>query len=140
MINNVRDGNATGWRLESSLREFPNITPIEFWFEHPIHRVDSGAFLKALPAQGSFAAGKMKNSRSKSGEEANSDFRRAFDILCMGSDSVAIKDIAEYLELAPKTIYGRVDRMEEEFKIEKKRVYRLEPLEDKDLEPDLPGE
>lgn len=140
IINNVRDGNATGWRLESSLREFPNITPLEFWFEHPIHRVDSGSFLKALPAQGTFAAGKMKNARSKSGEEANADFRRAFDILSMGDNSVAIKDIAEYLELAPKTIYGRVDRMEEEFKIEKKRVVRLEPLENNDLEPDLPGE
>ena len=58
----------------------------------------------------------------------------------MGGDSVAIKDLAEYLDLATKTIYGRVDRMEEEFKVEKKRVYRLETLENKDLEPDLPGD
>lgn len=140
IANNVRDGNATAWRLESSLREFPNIVPREFWFEHPVHRVDDGSFLKALPAQGSFAAGKVRNSRSKSTDEANTDFRNAFDALCMGGDSVAIKDLAEYLELAPKTIYGRVDRMEEEFKVEKKRVYRLETLENQDLEPDLPGD
>jgi len=82
----------------------------------------------------------MKNNHSKSGENANADFRRAFDILCMGSDSVSIKDIAEYLELAPKTIYGRVDRMEDEFKIEKKRVIRLKTPEDKELEPDLPAD
>lgn len=35
--NNVRDGGATAWRLESSLREFPNITPVNFWFEYPLH-------------------------------------------------------------------------------------------------------
>jgi hypothetical protein len=46
IVNNVRDGNATAWRRESSLREFPNIIPLEFWFEHPIHRIDTGAFLK----------------------------------------------------------------------------------------------
>ena len=135
--NNVRDGNATGWRLESSLREFENFRPVEFWFEYPIHRLDSGSFLKELPAQGSFAAGKIKNPHSKSSEEANTAFRHAFDILCLGDDSVAIKDLADYLELAPKTIYGRVDRMEDEFKIEKKRVYRLETLKDQALEPDL---
>lgn len=30
--NNVRDGQATAWRLESSLREFENIEPLNFWF------------------------------------------------------------------------------------------------------------
>ena len=40
IANNVRDGNETAWRLESSLREFPNITPVNFWFEYPIHKVD----------------------------------------------------------------------------------------------------
>lgn len=37
--NFVRDGNATGWRLESSLREFPNIVPVLYGFlqngKHP---------------------------------------------------------------------------------------------------------
>ena len=37
----------------------------------------------------------------------------------------------------PKTIYGQVDRMVEEYKLEKKRVYRLETLKNIDLEPDL---
>jgi len=30
--------------------------------------------------------------------------------------------------------------MEEEFKVEKKRVYRLETLKNLDLEPDMPGD
>ncbi len=134
IINTVQDGNATGWRLESSLREFPNIKPREFWFEYPIHRVDEGEYLKAMPATGSFEAGKMKNKHSKTSETANEDFRRAFEIAGMGADSVPIKDLASYLELSEKTIYGRVSRLSEEFKIEKGQVIRLEPQENQDSE------
>ena len=52
IANNVRDGNETAWRLESSLREFPNITPVNFWFEYPIHKVDDKGTLGAMPATG----------------------------------------------------------------------------------------
>ena len=45
-----------------------------------------------------------------------------------------------YLKLAPKTIYGRVERMEDEFKVEKKRIYRLETLKNQEVEPDLPSD
>jgi RecA-family ATPase len=51
--NNVRDGNATAWRLESSLREFPNIVPVNFWFEYPTHRIDNSGELDAAYAEGS---------------------------------------------------------------------------------------
>ena len=40
--NFVRDGHATAWRLEGSLREFAPFKPINLWFEFPIHRVDNG--------------------------------------------------------------------------------------------------
>ena len=75
--NNVRDGNATAWRLESSLREFPNIQPVKFWFEYPVHRVDSGDLLGGMPAQGSPQAAKVNNPRSKSSCEAADEFRTA---------------------------------------------------------------
>ena len=131
ILNNVRDGRATAWRLETSLREFPNITPVEFWFEYPIHRVDSGEYLKAMPAQGSFAAGKVKNKHCKTGEEANEDFRNAFYVLCMGKDSVPISDMAEYLDFENGTVYSRVKKLRKEFKIEKGNVIRLKALENK---------
>ena len=49
--NNVRDGDATAWRMECSLREFANFKPVNFWFEYPIHRVDT-QFLDAAHAYG----------------------------------------------------------------------------------------
>ena len=48
----VRDRHATAWRLESNLREFENIEPLNFWFEYPIHRVDEEGILGSRPAQG----------------------------------------------------------------------------------------
>ena len=88
--NNVRDGNATAWRLESSLREFPNIQPVNFWFEYPIHRVDSSGELISSPAQGTPNAGRAKNPRNKSQEAAADEFRNAYNALSMdGEVSVA---------------------------------------------------
>ena len=137
IINNVRDGNATGWRLESSLREFPNITPREFWFEYPIHRVDDDEYLKPMPATGSFEAGKMKNKRSKTSQEADEEFRRAFECVGMGRKSVPIMEIGEYLGLAEKTMYRRVNKLKKEFKVKNCMVTRQETKKNQGSEDDL---
>ena len=72
--NNLRDGKATAWRLESNLREFENIEPVNFWFEHPIHRLDTDDNLGEMPAQGTLEAGRMKNSHSKTAEACAEEF------------------------------------------------------------------
>lgn len=122
--NNVRDGNATAWRLESSLREFPNITPVNFWFEYPVHKVDNGELLGGMPAQGTPQAGKLNNPRSKSSGEAADEFRTAFDALNMGGGAVTVSDLAEYLGVADKTVYARLKKMEGEFTLDKGAVRR----------------
>ncbi len=127
--NNVRDGNATGWRLESSLREFPNFVPVEFWFECPIHRVDSGEYLKAMPAQGTPEAGRVKNPRCKSAMNADEEFRTAFDVLCMDGESVSVQEVAEYLDVCDKTVYKRLKKLKEDFALAKNQIYRRKPGE-----------
>ena len=124
--NNVRDGNATAWRLESSLREFPNITPINFWFKYPIHRIDDGGFLGSMPAQGSPQAGRLRNGRSKTPEEAAAEFRTAFDALNLDGN-VTVKDMAEYLGVIDKTIYNRLRKLSDEFSLENGVITRNVP-------------
>ena len=121
--NNVRDGNATAWRLESSLREFPNIFPVNLWFEYPIHRVDKAGHLGDMPAQGSAAAGKMKNAYRKSSESAADEFRNAFEAQAFDG-SVSVQDMMAYLDCSDKTIYARLKKMGGEFVLKKGRVYR----------------
>lgn len=121
--NNVRDGNATAWRLESSLREFPNIKPVNFWFEYPIHKVDVGGTLGSMPAQGSAQAGRAKNPRSKSSAEAAEEFRTAFDALNM-DDRVTVSDLAEYLNVSDKTVYARLSKLGGEFILDRGVIRR----------------
>lgn len=116
--NNVRDGGATAWRLESSLREFPNIKPVNFWFEYPIHKVDANGSLGTMPAQGTLQAGRLRNPKCKSADSAADEFRTAFDALNMDG-RVTVKDMAEYMGMIDKTIYSRLKKMGDEFSLDK---------------------
>ena len=123
--NMIADKGATGWRLECSLREFENFTPVDFWFEYPIHRLDSGDSLKSMPTQGSPEAGRMKNSHSKSAENAAEEFRNAFYVQAIDG-SVSVQDMMSYLSISDKTVYARIKKMDGEFVLKKGRVYRAE--------------
>lgn len=122
--NNVRDGGATAWRLESSLREFPNITPVNFWFEYPLHRIDTAGTLGAMPAQGTPKAAKVNNAKKKSPEAAADEFRTAYNALNVDG-KVTVSDMAEYLDVIDKTIYARIRKMGGEFVLEKGAIRRV---------------
>ena len=122
--NNVRDGGATAWRLESSLREFPNITPVNFWFEYPLHRIDTAGTLGAMPAQGTPKAAKVNNAKTKSPEAAAEEFRTAYNALNVDG-KVTVSDMAEYLDVIDKTIYARIRKMGGEFVLEKGVIRRV---------------
>lgn len=101
--NNLRDGKATAWRLESNLREFANIEPVNFWFEHPVHRIDNSDELGSIPAIGSMAANLSRSSKRTTVEERKAALDTAYEI-CSINPPVKIKDIVEYTELNEKTI------------------------------------
>lgn len=122
--NNVRDGGATAWRLESSLREFPNITPVNFWFEYPLHRIDTAGTLGSMPAQGAPKAAKVNNAKTKSPEAAAEEFRTAYNALNVDG-KVTVSDMAEYLDVIDKTIYARIRKMGGEFVLEKGVIRRV---------------
>lgn len=121
--NNVCDSGATAWRLESSLREFANITPVNFWFEYPIHRLDTTGELKDAPAEGSWAAGQAKNPHSKSTESAADEFRNAYQILNMNG-TVGVQDMMEYLGVTDKTVYARLKKLGGEYVLKKGKIYQ----------------
>ena len=116
--NTLAETGASAWRLESSLREFQNFKPIDFWFEYPIHRLESNNALREMPTQGSPEAGRMKNNRYKSAETAAAEFRSAFQLENMDGKGVSVKDMAAHLGLAERTIRERVNKMNGEFILE----------------------
>lgn len=121
--NFVRDGNATAWRLESSLREFENFRPVDFWFDYPIHRIDEENLKDVYPA------GNRYTSLSKSGKRTSAAERKrrldtAFDI--NNHDGFTkVSDMALYLDLEEKTIRNYLAEHKSEYNLERGIVTRI---------------
>lgn len=121
--NNVRDGNATAWRLESSLREFPNIRPVNFWFQYPVHRIDSSGELKAAYAEGSPLTNLAKSRKYTTPGERRASINSAYDAVSMG-DPVTIKDLAEYLGITDRCVRDRLRELPDEYSVHSGVVIR----------------
>lgn len=81
LAKNADDQSSTAWRMESSLREFNNFKPLNFWFEYPIHRVDDRDILKKKYADGDSKANLEKSGkRSQTPESRKEEFDTAFDL------------------------------------------------------------
>ena len=112
--NYVQDGNATAWRLESNLREFPNVTPVNFWFEYPIHRVDDADQLHNAFAEGSPMGNLSKSRKYTRAEDRRASIETAFQVLSM-SPPVTVQAIADYLELTNRCVRDRLNEMKDDF-------------------------
>ena len=125
--NWVAERGATAWRLEGSLREFESFVPINFWFEFPVHRLDSGNDLKSMPSQGSADAGRMKSKYHKSTEYAEEEFRTAFHMVNLEGAGASVADMAAYMGLAERTIRDRIKKMRNEFYLEDGMIQQFDP-------------
>lgn len=122
--NYVRDGNATAWRLESSLREFPNIRPVNFWFEYPIHRVATGGELDNACPAGSPQANLKKSKKYTTQEDRRTSLDTAFDACNIGGP-VLVKDMAEYLGLSDRCVRDRVKEFPDDYSLYQGVVSRI---------------
>jgi RecA-family ATPase len=116
MLQNADNPNSTAWRLESSLREFPNFKPVNFWFEYPIHRVDDTGILQKVYANGDPKGNLTKSGkRNQTPESRKEEFDRAFDINVGKNGVCDIDELAEYLGVSERTIRNRIKEFDEEY-------------------------
>lgn len=116
---------ATAWRLESSLREFANIKPVNFWFEYPIHKLDEAGILEKQYASGDPRVNLEKSGKRKQTPESRkNDFDTAFDINVKEDGTCEVVNIAEYLDLSERTIRDRIREFDDEYKYSKGIVER----------------
>ena len=80
-------------RLESSLREFKNIKPINLWFDHPIHKVDTSGELAKLCARGSSSSNLNKSGRKVGKENRIEKFKEVFDRLSANGTPIRIEEV-----------------------------------------------
>lgn len=113
-MNTLRDGNATAWRMESSLREFPNIKPVNFWFEYPIHRLDTSGELDVAFAEGSFEAARSKNKKVTTAEQRRESIDLAFQA-CSMETPVTVASMAEYLGVTERCVRDRLKEVKDTY-------------------------
>ncbi|MGM0239884.1 AAA family ATPase [Enterococcus sp. AZ103] len=118
---------ASAWRIEGTLREFPKFKPVNAWFRYPIHVLDDtlqDISLEEDPKD-KWKKGTQKANESRS-EKSKKELEEAFNILSEDGNPVDVEDIANYLEIAKKTTYTRVKKHNEfqvvDGMIEKKRT------------------
>ena len=126
-----RDGKATAWRMEGTLREFESFAPVNFWFEYPLHRVDRHAQLRGAYAEGSAGAAMQLNASLTAAERKRRKLDNAYDLLYMG-EPVPLEEMARYLKVTEKTLRNQVKKREGEYWIESGCLYRYEPEEEEE--------
>lgn len=114
---------ATAWRVEGSLCEFPNFRPFSCWFVFPIHKLDQSGVLAEYYVKGSSGANfsKSKNFSTKSARQA--DLETAFG--CIAINGCAnLAELAEMMDKSTKTVRRYIDEFSDQFFVEKSIVRR----------------
>ena len=117
------DVNRKAFRLESTLREFPDIEPINLWFRFPLHVIDETGELDQAAAEGTGAANRSKSPKRVSEAQRRDSIERAFVFLSNGGAPVSLREMAEYCGVEEKTIRNRVKEMEPRYYIANSLVY-----------------
>ena len=108
--NNVRDGNATAWRVEFNLREFANPKPLDIWFEYPTHYIDNSGELVNIHPSGSWQANLAKSPNRTTVESRASSVSAAYYTLNTDPKMpVTVHDMAEYMGVTERTARSRID-------------------------------
>lgn len=100
-------------RIEGTLREFPKFSPVNIWFDYPIHRVDMSGVLSDITPDGTEQNRKKKKDsplpKDKKQERLDA-LDTAFDACDMeGTGCVQQTDLAEYIGKTIQTVRNWVD-------------------------------
>ena len=98
----------TAWRIEGTLREFPRFTPINVWFDYPVHRADFSGVLKDAGAEGDIPTWqKMTEKRREQAKKQNDDNKAQFENAMQNADfgkAPTVKALTDYFGKSEKTI------------------------------------
>lgn len=101
----------TAWRIEGTLREFPKFSPVNLWFDYPVHYVDTIGSLKDIELDGERAPWQKNFSKKKSPAERKKEKETSLETAieaCSLNEQITLKDIAEYMGVTEKTVRNRI--------------------------------
>ncbi|MHC5373613.1 AAA family ATPase [Enterococcus sp. LJL120] len=109
---------ASAWRIDGTLREFPKFKTVNAWFRYPIHVLDDALQDISLEedSKEKWRKGTQKANETRS-EKSKKELEEAFNILSENGGPVDVMMVADYLDVARNTVYSRVKK-HEKFTIE----------------------
>ena len=122
------DTTRSAWRLEASLREFPPITPVNFYFDYPLHPVDTEGVLAGYYPEGSGMGNLGLSSRKSTPEKRKQRLNEAFDAT-VSAGATTVKDMAEYAGVSVETIRRYLKEFSEDYLLKNGVVLERLPLE-----------
>ena len=104
----------SAWRIEPTLREFPKFSPIDTWFDYPVHRYDDSGILADLAADEQKPAWQKgakarKTSASIKREDSAVKFAQAVNAANLGQPPT-LKELADYLNIPERTCRDQIKR------------------------------
>lgn len=105
------DRRITGWKVETSLREFAPAEPVYCFFDYPIHKIDDKGLLKKARTGDAARAGKNGTETNKSKKAANIEKLKEildkhfyFTFEDDEPEYILTRDIAEEMDMSMVTI------------------------------------
>lgn len=101
----------SAWRVEGTLREFPKFSPVNLWFDYPVHKLDYVGSLKDLDAEGAAPPWQKNFSKKKSAEEVKKEKKDSLETAFSGLEEkgkTTLKDLASYMGVTEKTVRNRI--------------------------------
>ena len=103
----ARSRKRTAWRLEGIFREFPEIPPLNMWFDFPVHSMDESDVLKDILVEGDKTKAKKEwvERQKEAGKQTAAAYLEALeDLFKDGTTEVDYKDLANYLGKSEGTV------------------------------------
>lgn len=101
----------TAWRVEGTLREFPKFSPVNLWFDYPIHRADESGALRDIEPDGDRPPWQKNLSKKKSPQDRKKDRKGSIETAyeaCGIDGGVTVDTLAEYMGVTGKTVRNRL--------------------------------
>ena len=123
------DTTRSAWRLEASLREFPPITPVNFYFDYPLHPVDTEGVLAAFRPEGSPLNNLDSSSKRTTPEIRKRRLDEAFEA-APKNEPITIKVLADLADVSQDTMRRYLKEFDDEYMVYRGLVQERPALSD----------
>lgn len=101
----------SAWRIEGTLREFPKFSPVNVWFDYPIHRADDTGALRDIQPEEDKPSWKKAIEKRKSPETKKKERKNSVETAyeaCGINEKVTVQDLSEFMGVSEKTVRNRL--------------------------------